>query len=406
MLQFLVITRFLLFELFRIPFDIAFGIRRRIYRLSYAVDAPKDVTWEVVSARKIVLEGNPPIIMDTEPDPDRPGVYTGYCSYADRDLAFAYEILDERPGEGLVLKLINDECDPVYQMTEYIGAIEIAGDERTSTMMNICDVTHKTFTTRLSVPLGVVQTLQRLKHTAEVRAGTVARHSSPQQIKNALITGALTFASFYALFGPSIAAALLIVILLHEIGHVIAMRWAGIPVRGIYFVPFFGGVAVGGHGAKSEVARGLVALMGPGFSLLTTTLLLYLSSQNSEPMLSELALMSAILNGFNLLPILPLDGGHVVGALLSRASPGLTRAVQALMLLIGGGIALSLGDYLLLGLFLLIAPSALARPSTSGRLAPLSRSETAWLAVAYGATFVFYVVVTLGFFMPIPAPSA
>jgi hypothetical protein len=92
--------------------------------------------------------------------------------------------------------------------------------------------------------------------------------------------------------------------------------------------------------------------------------------------------------------------------LLSRASPGLTRAVQALMLLIGGGIALSLGDYLLLGLFLLIAPSALARPSTSGRLAPLSRSETAWLTVAYGATFVFYVVVTLGFFMPIPAPSA
>ncbi len=172
------------------------------------------------------------------------------------------------------------------------------------------------------------------------------------------------------------------------------MRWAGIPVRGIYFVPFFGGVAIGDGLAKSEATRGFVALMGPAFSMLTTALFSLLSLQDHEPFLADLSLMSALLNGFNLLPILPLDGGQVLKSLMSRMPPGSTRIVQGIALAIGGVLAAAAGDYLLLVLFLLVAPGVLTtKPPVVAPPAPLSGSETMWLASGYLATLAFYLAV-------------
>jgi Zn-dependent protease len=387
---------FLLKELLRIPVDVLSGVDTRNYVLSSIVNAPKDVCWSVVSAHKIKLESTPPMELDTEPDPMRPGVFSGVCRYGDRTLPFAYQVLDERPGEAIMLRLLTNECDPVYQLgDDYVGAVAIAGNESRSTITNSCVLTHKKFSTRLILPLTILRGAQSLKRTAETRAGT-ARRTPADQIKSALITGALTFASFFALFGGSTAIGLLAVIFLHELGHVIAMRWAGIPVRGIYFVPFFGGVAIGESLGTTEVARGFVALMGPAFSILTTLVFVFLSYQSNDPFFSDLALISAMLNGFNLLPILPLDGGRILQALTSRIEPRAARIIHATTLCFGIGLAALFGDYLLLALMLLIAPAVLsaARGRTT-KLLPLSRSELAWLMAGYGATAIFYVATAL-----------
>ncbi len=387
---------FLFKELLRVPFDVLAGTKRRVYVISRDVDAPKDTIWSVASANKIKLEGPPPMELDTEPDPARPGVFTGTCKYADKQLRFAYQILDENPGEALTMRLLMDECDPVYRFgADYIGAVAVSGDARRAVITESCELTHTKFITRLLMPLTVLRSLYSIKRTAETRAGRRVRSQS-EQIRNALLTGALTFASFYAIFDLSIAAMLLAVVFLHELGHVIAMRWAGIPVRGIYFIPFFGGVAVGDSFGKSEVARGFIALMGPAASMLTTGLFAWLSLQNSEPFLSDLAILSAAVNGLNLLPILPLDGGRVLQALTSRLSPRGARAIHASTLLAGVGLAAIIHDYLLMGLMILIAPSVLSvKASAFHKPAPLSGSEAAWLASGYIATFVFYAVVTL-----------
>jgi Zn-dependent protease len=215
----------------------------------------------------------------------------------------------------------------------------------------------------------------------------------------------LTFASFFALFGGSLAASLLIVILLHELGHVIAMRWVGIPVRGIYFVPFFGGVAIGESLGTTEATRGFVALMGPAFSMLTTLVWIFLSVQSGDQFLSDLALISALLNGFNLLPILPLDGGRVLQAMASRLAPGAARAAYGLTFCIGIGLAVVFSDYLLLIILLLIAPSILrSAPDNRIKLRPLSNRELGWLATGYVATIAFYVAATLKVWNEIPPP--
>lgn len=381
-------------ELLRVPFDLIAGIKRRSYVLSIRVAAPQQISWAVSSAHKIKLEGTPPVELDSAPDPLRPGVYSGVCRFGDRVLPFAYQVLDERPGEAITLRLLTDECDPVYRFgDDYTTAIGVTGDSQHSTIVITSKIAHTKFLPRLFLPLTLLRSALSLKRTAEVWAGNASR-TTGDQIKSALITGALTFASFFALFGGSIAAGLLVVILLHELGHVIAMRWAGIPVRGIYFVPFFGGVAVGDSLGSSQIARGFVALMGPAFSTLTTMFFVFLSAQSSEPLLYELALLSALLNGFNLLPILPLDGGRVVQAMTSRIAPQAARTIHALLLCIGIGIAFWFGDYLLMAVMLLIAPAVVGTPPrTTANVAPLSNGEFAWLSLGYIATLAFYITV-------------
>ncbi|MBS0252457.1 MAG: site-2 protease family protein [Proteobacteria bacterium] len=383
---------FLIIELVRVPFDLVVGTKRRIYEVSRVVDAPKTVTWNVVSAHKITLEGPPPMRLDTEPDPARPGVFTGTCQYNDKRLQFAYQILAETPGEALTLRLLTDECDPIYRIGEdYIGAVAVAGDESRSVITECCELTHTKISTRFLMPLTVLRSLYSLKRTAETRAGRRGRGFS-DQLTSAVITGALTFASFSALFDMSTAVILLLVVLLHELGHVLAMRWVGIPVRGIYFIPFFGGVAVGEGFGKSEAARAFVALMGPAASMMTTGLFLWLSLQNDDPFLADLALLSAVVNGLNLLPILPLDGGRILQALTSRLSPRRARAIHGAMLLGGVGLAAWFGDYLLMALILLIAPGVLSKQTYALNLGtPMTRRETAWLICGYGATFLFYI---------------
>jgi Zn-dependent protease len=383
---------FLFKELLRVPFDLLARTKRRIYEVSRVVDAPKAVAWDVVSAHKIRLEGPPPMELDTDPDPARPGVFTGSCSYGDKRLKFAYQILAETPGEALTLRLLTDECDPVYRVGEdYIGAVAVSGDDRQSAITECCELTHTRLSTRLLMPLTVLRSLYSLKRTAEVRAGR-RRRDWTDQVTSAALTGALTLASFSAIFDMSIAVMLLVVVLLHELGHVIAMRWVGIPVRGIYFIPFFGGVAVGDGFGKTEAARGFVALMGPAASMLTTGLFLWLSLQNADPFLSDFALLSAAVNGLNLLPILPLDGGRILQALTSRLSPRGGRAVHGAMLLLGLGLAVWIRDYLLMALILLVAPGVLSmRANSLHKATPLTRGESALLTCAYVATLAFYV---------------
>lgn len=395
--QFVISLWFLINELLRIPFDIVRGTAQRRYSCAFDIQAPKDVTWSVASAHKITLEGFPPFAIDTEPDPNRPGVFTGFVRSASKNYAFAYRVLEERLGEAMTLEILSAESDRIFQLGEnYKCAVGVSGDGAKSNLIASYDITHTHFRTRISMPLGLVQSGARLKRTAEVRAGTWLPTSN-SQIKNALITGALTFASFFAMFGPSAAAILIVLILIHELGHVIAMRWAGIPVKGIYFVPFFGGVAIGEGAAKTEAVHGLVALMGPGFSILTTALFCAFAAQGNDPFPRQLAIMSALLNGFNLLPVLPLDGGHVMQSLLSRFGDGVARAFRFGALIAGCALAFWINDVVLLGLFIVLAPAVISRREIIARLPPLTGSELTWLVSGYAAAILFYATVLARF---------
>lgn len=381
---------FLLSELLRAPLDALLGRSRRSYTVSLDVSAPKAVTWAVASAHSVRLEGVPPIEIVTSPDEQRPGVYKGRLKIGEMDLPMAYRVLEERPGEAMSIAILKNESAPECCPGEdYICAFAVTGNESVSNITSNYQLTHTRFASRLLVPFAAIQNIRRLKNNAELRAG-LKPATSGDAVRNAVLTGALTFASFFAMFGLSAAAMLIVLILIHEFGHVIAMRWAGIPVKGIYFVPFFGGVAIGSERYKSEAERGLVALMGPGFSLLTTALFVLLAQQNGDAIMRELALMSAALNGFNLLPLMPLDGGHVMQSLMSRFSAATIRSVNLLALIAGVLLALVIKSYALLIILLLVAPGLMSSRADQFRLPALSWGQWTLLAAAYIATFYFY----------------
>jgi Zn-dependent protease len=132
--------------------------------------------------------------------------------------------------------------------------------------------------------------------------------------------------------------------------------------------------------------------MGPGFSLITTALFFMAASGGQDKWMGELALMSALLNGFNLLPVLPLDGGHIAQSLLSRFGAGVSRVFHIVALLLGGALALAIKSYLLLFILLVIAPSLSSERTHAARALPmLTWGQWALLFIAYVATFFFYI---------------
>jgi Zn-dependent protease len=111
-------------------------------------------------------------------------------------------------------------------------------------------------------------------------------------------------------------ALLVPVLLFHELGHYLAMRIFKYRNVRMFFIPFFGAAVSGQHYTAPGWKKAIVALMGPVPGIVLGGLLGILGSIIHNALLMKLALVALFLNGFNLLPILPLDGGRVMQALL------------------------------------------------------------------------------------------
>jgi Zn-dependent protease len=164
-------------------------------------------------------------------------------------------------------------------------------------------------------------------------AGTVVK-----ALKTANVGWAAASAATYGLvFSWKFAFALLIQLFVHEYGHVHAMRRTGMRVRGMYFVPFLGAVAVTDDAFSSRRQQAYVALNGPLWGSIFTLVPLALYAWTRDPLYAAVAAWWAIINLFNLLPIAPLDGGRIMQAFAFSFSSSLGVALTVLGL--GGAVA-------------------------------------------------------------------
>jgi Zn-dependent protease len=124
----------------------------------------------------------------------------------------------------------------------------------------------------------------------------------------------LSAAAYSYFFTWQFGLALLVQLFVHEYGHVHAMRRTGMKVRGMYFVPFLGALAVTEDAFSSRRQQAYVALNGPLWGALLTVVPLGLWAATGAPIWAQIAGSWAFLNLFNLLPITPLDGGRVMQA--------------------------------------------------------------------------------------------
>jgi Zn-dependent protease len=132
-----------------------------------------------------------------------------------------------------------------------------------------------------------------------------------------------------AVFDLSVTAAVVLtaVILIHELGHATAMRWTGMQVRGVLFLPFLGAATLPEHTFRSRWDEVRVTLAGPltgvpvalaGWAILALEL-------PWTGVGTALITFGLFLNLLNLIPLLPLDGGRILICLVA----GLPRRTRA-----------------------------------------------------------------------------
>lgn len=127
-----------------------------------------------------------------------------------------------------------------------------------------------------------------------------------------LILAGASFASYSYLIGWKFALTVMAMLFVHESGHVWAMRKSGIPTKGFYFIPFFGGAAVADREFHSRSEEFFVAIMGPIWGFLFAAVIMIGYYISHDAIFAVIASWMALINLFNLLPINPLDGGRML----------------------------------------------------------------------------------------------
>ncbi|WP_438311164.1 M50 family metallopeptidase [Sporosarcina sp. FA9] len=112
--------------------------------------------------------------------------------------------------------------------------------------------------------------------------------------------------------GFSLYALIFLSLLLHELGHLVAARITGMRVRSCTIMPYGGELVIPGRLLAPKKDRILVAMGGP----IATALLLLIALSFSFPGDVMFVRIQVILLIINLLPILPLDGGQAMAAIL------------------------------------------------------------------------------------------
>ncbi|MBI5501518.1 MAG: hypothetical protein HY907_14830 [Deltaproteobacteria bacterium] len=137
------------------------------------------------------------------------------------------------------------------------------------------------------------------------------------------------------IFTWQFAVGITISIVVHELGHVLAMRRAGLKVRGVYFIPLLGAATVPEDLWRTRREQAAIALAGPLTGLAFTAFVAALDAATgyAYPLLGVLVSWGALLNLLNLLPINPLDGGRVLSAIGYSLSSGVGVAVSVVVIL-------------------------------------------------------------------------
>ncbi len=120
----------------------------------------------------------------------------------------------------------------------------------------------------------------------------------------------------YALqFGWWYAAGFVLLIAVHESGHVLAARGAGLKVSMPIFIPFVGAFISMKQQPTNARTEAIVAAGGPVLGSIGAFLCLGLGIMYKSELLLALAYTGCFLNLFNLVPVHPLDGGRIVTAI-------------------------------------------------------------------------------------------
>lgn len=122
-----------------------------------------------------------------------------------------------------------------------------------------------------------------------------------------------------------------ILLLVHELGHVVALWRIGGAISGIYFFPFVGAVVKHQNEFGNENQYAYVKYAGPLFGMFGVLIVLVAFFITGDERFLNLVYVGAVLNLVNMLPITLLDGYGVL-----RGSIKYVEWIGCLILIVGG----------------------------------------------------------------------
>lgn len=196
-----------------------------------------------------------------------------------------------------------------------------------------------------------------------------------------------SFAAYAFLMSWQASLVLVLAICCHEYGHVWAMRRRGVPTRGFYLIPFLGGLAVSSQPFGNRSEEAFIASMGPVFGLATAPLCFVLAFlvTGAIPTAATITSFVVFVNLFNMLPIVPMDGGRILRACVASFNR------QAGVAIVFGGLAAAVLMAAAFHLWILVWVAVLAAFEVHaerryrGNIGPLPKSAAfGWIAAYSG----------------------
>jgi Zn-dependent protease len=125
----------------------------------------------------------------------------------------------------------------------------------------------------------------------------------------------VSIAAYAVIWGFPFAVGLVALLLVHEMGHVIQLRREGIKASAPMFIPFLGAVISAKSLGKNALAEARVGLAGPILGSIGAAACILVWHATGNDLWRALAFVGFFLNLFNLLPVVPLDGGRAMAAM-------------------------------------------------------------------------------------------
>jgi Zn-dependent protease len=128
-------------------------------------------------------------------------------------------------------------------------------------------------------------------------------------------TALVSVAAYSLFFGWEFAAGFVLLLFVHEMGHVFQLRREGISASTPMFIPFLGAAIFSKSLGDNALAEARVGLAGPILGTLGAAACLAIGEALNSDLLRALAYVAFFLNLINLIPVVPFDGGRAMAAM-------------------------------------------------------------------------------------------
>jgi Zn-dependent protease len=125
----------------------------------------------------------------------------------------------------------------------------------------------------------------------------------------------VSVAAYAWLWGWKFAVGFVLLILVHELGHYVEARRQGLDVGAPMFIPFLGAAILLKENPLNAWREAQIAIAGPIVGSIGAAAVWLVGEQIDSDLLRALGFTGFFLNLFNLLPVVPLDGGRIVAAI-------------------------------------------------------------------------------------------